>query len=241
MKITIIGSSHAVPEPHRECCSIMIEVGKNVYFLDMGTPIISALRTRNLEMDAVKGVFITHMHGDHTNGLIPFIDLLTWRFEEADPLICLPVPEAGKIIRAWLDITINKHEKEIRYQETKKGIVYDDGFLRVTALETKHCEKSFAYLVEAESKTVLFTGDLKNPGIDFPISIADRQIDLVICESAHFPATDYLPVFEQCDIKKVCVTHYSDRYLSSILTLCEVLNEKGISALRAFDDLEIRL
>ena len=75
MKITFIGSSHGVPEPNRKCTCIMIEVGANVYFIDMGAPAIDELRTRGISIDAVKGVFITHMHGDHTDGLIQFIDL----------------------------------------------------------------------------------------------------------------------------------------------------------------------
>ena len=237
MKITIIGSSHGVPEAHRKCTCIMLEVGENVYFIDMGTSAIDALRTRNIPVDAVKGVFITHMHGDHTNGLIPFVDLLTWYFKTPDPVICLPNPEAGKVIGAWLKAAQNYEEKEIKYHKTEPGVVYDDGVLKVTAVATKHCENSFAYFAEAEGKTVLFTGDLANPGVDFPMPAGNKPLSLVVCESAHFPATDYLPVFEQCDIKKVCITHYSDRFLASVLTLCGTLQQNGIEALRATDDL----
>ena len=239
MKITFIGSSHGVPEPHRKCTSIMIETGGNVYFIDMGTPAMDALRTRNIPIDAVKGIFITHMHGDHTNGLIQFVDLITWYFKTSDPVICLPLPEAGRVIGEWLKITLNGAQKEIRYQETQPGAVYDDGVIKVTAVATQHCYKSFAYIVEAEGKTVLFTGDLKNPGVDFPAPAMEKPLDLVVCEAAHFEATDYLPVFEKYDIRQVCVTHYSDTFLPSVLTLCTELNGKGLQAVRATDDLEL--
>lgn len=239
MKITFVGTSHGVPEPNRKCSCIMLETGGNIYFIDMGTNPIDALRTRGISVDRVRGVFVTHMHGDHTNGLLPFVDLLTWFFRSADLVVCLPVPEAGTIIRSWLDMTLNTTQKEIRYRQTLPGTVFDDGTIRVTAVATQHCEKSFAYLVEAEGKTVLFTGDLKNPGIDFPAPAMERPLDLVVCESAHFQATDYLPVFEKCQIQKVCVTHYSDHFLASVLTLCQTLNDRGIPALRANDDLEL--
>ncbi len=238
MKITFVGSSHGVPEPHRKCTCIMLEVGENVYFVDMGTSAMDALITRGISVDAVKGIFVTHMHGDHTNGLIQFVDLITWYFKTPDPVICLPIPDAAKVIDAWLDVTLNGVKKEIRYRETQPGVVFDDGVLKVTAIATQHCLKSYAYLVEAEGKTVLFTGDLKNPGVDFP-DVSGKTVDLVICETAHFPSTDYLPVFEKYDIKKVCVTHYSDRFLASVLSLCETLNEKGIPALRSMDDMEL--
>lgn len=238
MKITFVGSSHGVPEAHRKCTCIMLEVGENVYFVDIGTSAIDALRTRGIDIDKVKGVFVTHMHGDHTNGLIQFVDLITWYFKTPDPVICLPVPEAAKVIDAWLDVTLNGAKKDIQYRETQPGVVFDDGVLKVTAIPTQHCRKSYAYIVEAEGKTVLFTGDLKNPGIDFP-DISGRTVDLVVCESAHFPATDYLPVFENYAIRKVCVTHYFEPFLPSVIALCDTLKEKGIPALRAMDDLEL--
>ena len=98
MKITFVGSRHGVPEPNRKCSCIMIEIGEQIYFVDMGTSAIDALQTKGLAVDAVKGIFITHMHGDHTNGLIQFVDLLTWKFKTADPIIFLPVMDAVKVI-----------------------------------------------------------------------------------------------------------------------------------------------
>ena len=237
MKITIVGSSHGVPEPHRKCACFMIEVGENVYFVDMGTSAIDALRTRGIPVEAVKGVFITHMHGDHTNGLIQFVDLITWYFKNADPAIYLPTPEAGEVIKSWIQATLNNSECVTRFYEVTPGLMYDDGILKVTAIPTQHCYKSNAYLIEAEGKTVLFTGDLKNPGIDFPAAAAERTLDLAICESAHFPAMDYLPVFEKCDIRKVCVTHYSNRFLGSVLQLQQELTDKGNDMVIATDDL----
>lgn len=239
MKITFIGSSHGVPEPNRKCTSIMIEVGTNVYFIDMGTPAIDALRTRGISIDAVKGVFITHMHGDHTNGLIQFVDLITWYFKTPNPAIYLPITEAAKVISDWLKITLNGAEKEIDYREVQSGLLFDDGVIKVTAFATQHCLKSYAYLVEAEGKAVLFTGDLRNPGVDFPA--VEKPLDLLVCESAHFPATDYLSVLEKLDAKQVCVTHYSDKFLASVLELQLKLEEKGIPSVKATDDLQIHL
>ena len=237
MKITFLGTSHGVPEPHRKCSCIMVEVGENIYFVDMGTPVVDEMRARGKNMDAVKGVFITHMHGDHTDGLVQFIDLLTWYFKTPDPVVVLPAPEIETAINLWLTGTQAGREKKIKYQKTEEGVVYDDGALKVTAIATKHCPDSFAYVLEAEGKCVLLTGDMANPGRDFPYP--GKPLDLMIGESAHFPATDYLPVLEKVDVKKVCITHYSNKRLISVMELIAALTEKGIPALRASDDLEI--
>ena len=237
MKFTFLGSSHGVPEPDRKCSCIMVEVGENIYFVDMGTPAIDELRRMGKDVNAVKGVFITHMHGDHTDGLVQFVDLITWYFKTPDPVICLPRLEAAKVIDDWLQVTLNDAKKEIKYQKTEEGVVFDDGVLKVTAIATKHCPDSFAYVLEAEGKCVLITGDMANPGRDFPYP--EKPLDLMIGESAHFPATDYLPVLEKVDVKKVCITHYSNKRLISVMELIAALTEKGIPALRASDDLEI--
>jgi len=63
----------------------------------------------------------------------------------------------------------------------------------------------------------------------------------MVCESAHFPSTDYLPVLEKINVKKVCVTHYSDKFLSSVLELQNQLKEKGIPSVKATDDLQIEV
>ena len=240
MKITFVESSHGVPEANRKCQSIMITEKGNTYFVDMGTSAIDALRKRNIEIDTVKGIFISHMHGDHTNGLIQFIDLITWYFKTPDPVVCLPDLEAARVIDDWLTVTMNGNKKEINYKKTENGCVFDDGILKVTAIATEHCPNSYAYLIECADKRVLITGDLRNPKIDFP-DAGDKMIDLVICESAHFAATEYEQVFPKYNIEKVCITHYSDRFLGSVLELVKHLNEKGIGALRASDDLEIEV
>lgn len=239
MKITFVGSSHGVPEANRKCTSMLLEVGEKAYFIDMGTPGIDFLRTKGVPVEAVQGIFITHMHGDHTNGLIPFVDLITWYFKKADPVICLPMIEAAGVIDQWLKVTINGNEREVRYRQTEEGVVYDDGTIKVTAYATQHCLRSFGYLVEAEGKAVLFTGDLKNPGIDMPKALFERKIDLMVCESAHFPATDYLPVLEKANVGRVCITHYSDTFLASVLQAEKELRDKGTPALHATDGLEL--
>ena len=241
MKITFVGASHGVPEPDRKCSCIMIETGENIYFIDMGASSVEALRKRGKDINKVKGVFITHMHGDHINGLVQMVDLITWYFKTPDPVIVLPDTRAKEIIDDWLDVTMNGKKQTLRYEKTAPGVVFDDGVLKMTAYPTQHCPNSFAYLAEAEGKRVLFTGDLKNPKIDFPKEVLDEKTDLIICESAHFPATDYEEVFENKEIESVCVTHYSDRFLRDVVTLIEKLREKGISARRANDDLEIAL
>jgi ribonuclease BN (tRNA processing enzyme) len=238
MRITFIGSSHGVPEPNRKCSCTMIETSGCYYFVDMGTSPIDHLVTAGIPVDAVKGIFITHMHGDHTNGLISFVDLISWYFKTAEPTICLPDIEGAKAIENWTKVT-QSAKRNIDYREVQPGLFFDDGFLKVTAIPTRHTECSYSFFLEAEEKSILFTGDLKHPDQDFPAAAKERSTDLIVCESAHFKATAYLLHLQACKTKLVYVNHYSVQRIPSILQLAEELGEIPVKL--AYDGSEIIL
>lgn len=242
MRIVFFGSSHGVPEANRRCSSALIEVGENRYFIDMGTQSIEQLLTRRMAPDSVKAIFFTHMHGDHTNGLVSFVDLCSWYFNHTDPAIFLPEPVEDTVaaLTAWLKCN-GTNMRPFRFAPVKEGLLYEDGAIRVTAFRTKHNQMSHAYLVEAEGKRVLFSGDLchKGPQEDFPVSVFDEPLDLAICEVAHFPATKYLPLFEnQPNLKKLCFNHYSHTFQA---TIYDVIKALDIPVFMASDGTEIVL
>ena len=90
MKLIFIGTSHGVPESDRRCSSVMLEVNGFYYLVDMGTQVVEDLRKRGIALENVRLAICTHPHGDHTDGLLSFVDLVNWYFKAADPLILLP-------------------------------------------------------------------------------------------------------------------------------------------------------
>lgn len=224
MRIKFLGTSHGLPEANRKCSCTLIEVSGRYYFIDMGTMAAEYLANAGISMDDVKGIFITHMHGDHTCGLIQFVDLISWYYTTANPTICLPNPEAAKVIESWIKL----HKgflRDLDYREVKEGIIFDDGFLKVTAIPTLHRENSHAFLLEAEGKTVLFTGDLKHPDQDFPAIVKERETDMIVMESAHFHATCYAPHLKECKTKAVYVNHYQPKLIPFVLQLAEEMKD----------------
>ena len=234
MKITMIGTGNAVPVKGRKCSCILVEAGENYYFVDMGTMAIDALRQRDIPVERVKGVFISHSHGDHSYGLIQFADLLSWKFLEADPVIFLPDMEIQDVLEHWMRIMINNTDRTLNYQPIRPGCIYDDGVLKVTAIKTQHCVNSHAFLLEAEGKRVLYASDLKHPHEDFPIPGDD--VDLAICEGTHYDALAYEQILAQGWIKKLCITHYAPAKMDSI----QALHEK-FPLILATDDMEITM
>ena len=245
MRIVFFGSSHGVPEPNRKCSSAMIEVdGEHRYIIDMGTQAIEQLVDRNIPVESVKAIFITHMHGDHTNGLLSFLDLCGWAFKKADPMIYLPgdVEKTKKAIGDWLACTGSKL-KPYEFRQVNEGEIFDDGVIRVTAYRTEHTDASFAFLVEAEGKRVLFGGDLRygNHAADFPMETLEKPLDLAICECAHLKATEFVPLFKgNGNLKKLCINHYAARFWGSMIEAREELS-KEMEVIFAADGLEINV
>ena len=154
MRITFLGTSHGVPEPNRRCSCAMITVGEGKdarrYFIDMGTQAIEDMITRGIPVESAKAVFLTHPHGDHTHGVISFIDLCCWYFKSANPTVYFPEKEQIDALTGWLHVCGTEIRDGVELSLCHEGKMYDDGVLSVTAYRTKHCRTSYSYLIEAE-------------------------------------------------------------------------------------------
>ena len=100
----------------------------------------------------------------------------------------------------------------IQYHLIQPGPFYDDGFLRVSAIPNRHwCYRdewlpSYCFLMEAEGKKLLCTGDLAADLSDFPFEAAEHA-DLVMCEFTHFDPMQHLDVFQKIHPGKLVFNH----------------------------------
>ena len=235
MKIIFFGTSHGYPEPHKKCSSLMIEVGEKRYIIDMGTDITTDLIDKGLHPECLSAIFVTHMHGDHYCGLAPFLYTCNWLYKTTDFALYLPtdINQFKNAVALWLGLRSGgMTPRDYDYRKISEGVIYDDGVMKVTAYKTGHCDESYALLLEAEGKRVLYTGDLSSkygPEYDFPKAALDSNIDLLICEGAHFPATKYYPIFENRDtVKRIYITHVKESRTGSIYELKDMLPDMEI-------------
>ncbi len=208
MKICFLGTGHGVPEAHKKCASTLLQVKDHYYIIDAGCDIAYELAEKRIPFEKVKAIFVTHPHTDHTNGLVPFLSIAGWYYTACDPTVYLPSEKLAdgflQQVFSGMGTVLRPEQKITSY---RAGEVYDDGVVKVTAYPTMHCDDSFAFLVEAEGKRVLFSGDLKDPAIDFP---PVDDLDAAIVEGAHFSIMQYAPVFQSKKIKQVYINHYGN-------------------------------
>lgn len=239
MRITFLGTSHGVPERDRCCSSTLVEIGESRYLIDMGGPVIERLIRREIPLETIRALFITHPHGDHTDGLVEFADLLSWYFLKPDPLLCVPERELIDALGAWVKL-VSGNDMRLRSKVFEAGELYDDGVLRVTAIATRHCRHSYAFMLEAEGKRAVFTGDLAGPDVDFPAVCFEKPCELIVCEGAHFATTAAAQAFERAQTGLVVINHiYPARNLENAARVRD--NAKSYRLEIAYDGMTLEL
>ena len=215
MKITFIGSGHGVPSDQRYCSSAMIEVGNSIYYVDAGAPIIDELLRMGRDIHNVRAVFITHCHGDHISGLPNMADLANWYYKKSKIEFYLPEQSTIDAIKALMMSTYGGRpiREGVDFYKYDEGFVYQDENIKLTTIPNKHIFKegrpSYCFLIEADGKRVLFSGDLSQHLAleDFPEIAMSEDIDVLVCEMAHFTMEMVKPYLKRCTAKAVYFNH----------------------------------
>ena len=217
MKITFLGTSHGVPERDRRCTSVLLETAGKHYLIDAGAPIADELTRAGVAFADVTAIFLTHLHGDHINGLVHFFDLSNWFYRDSDPWIYTPSLDIKTAWEAWQTMLTGEPGKAFRFAEIVPGELYADEAIRVTAIPTRHHvvengsfrRQSYAFAVTeiATGKRVLFTGDLRHDMADMPEDAFTSGYDCIITEAAHGFLDLLAPKLAECRTEQLIVSH----------------------------------
>ena len=72
-KLTVLGSSSAIPTIERNPTAHLLNVNERFFLIDCGEGTQVQLRKFNLSFQRINHIFISHLHGDHYFGLIGLI------------------------------------------------------------------------------------------------------------------------------------------------------------------------
>ena len=206
MKITFLGTSHGITEKGAFCSSALVTAGDARYLVDVGAPVDTLLANLDVPLRDLRGAFITHPHQDHYVGLAQ----LTYTVEDFGRFldVAFPVLAPEGIDFGALNVFLwgdprgheryrveNPPPRRVRFEvypdaPAEGSLIFDDGVLRVTAYPVRHIPHSHAFLLEAEGKRVVFTGDLLRDLSDYPRVATETPVDLVVTEAAHVRLDD---------------------------------------------------
>ncbi|MBO5295589.1 MAG: ribonuclease Z [Clostridia bacterium] len=210
MKITFIGTSHGVPTGERFCTCMMLESNGALYFIDAGAPVIDFLLRKNKSVNDLRAVFTTHVHSDHTVGIVHLADLMNWYYKKSSTEFFVTEQEHIDATKQWIYTSGDGHvdESRLKFKVPTAGVVYRDENITVEYIPTAHMKNSYAILVTEGQKRVLFAGDLSH-GLkkrDIP-SVINEPIDGFVCELAHFTMDELSPYLDECRAKKIFFIH----------------------------------
>lgn len=224
MELIILGSSHGVPTPDRFCSCTLLKCGSSHYLIDAGAPIADLLIRYGIPYEAIRAVFLTHCHHDHTIGMLDFVNLASWYFTRTDFDAYYPEEDCITRLKQYLfPEPMGDALDRMRFHTYAPGVIYQDENITVTAIPTNHMEgrhPSYAFMVEGEGQRIIFTGDLHgSTPDDFPLPAISEPSDLVICELAHFHVCDVLPYLRKCQTRKLLFNHYNENWVNEIMQL----------------------
>jgi len=195
MQIILLGTGNPMPDPDRAGPATLVRVAGRDLLFDAGRGVLMRLAAAGSSPVGLAGVWLTHLHSDHTTDLN---DVVTMRW--AMGMVPLPLPVTGPPGTArFVERTLAMLADDIGYRlahhddltwepacpvtEVSDGVVFDDGELRISAAPTDHApvRPTVGYRVEAEGRSVVIAGDtVPCVGLDRLCAGADVYVQTVV-------------------------------------------------------------
>lgn len=176
LHILFCGTGSPLPSPDRaEACTAVIAGGR-LFIFDAGEGAARNLMRMQAPMGAAAGVFLTHLHSDHINGL-GNLALQRWVVSAAAAPLALAGPagtaEVGAAFNAAYRLDAGyrtAHHGEavapsagagFAPRDVTPGVVYDAGGVRITAFAVRHdpVSPAFGYRLDWDGRSVTISGD----------------------------------------------------------------------------------
>jgi ribonuclease Z len=188
LRVAIAGSSAPLPSARRAKASVVVFAGGKFWVVDSGPESVENLLLWGIPMSRIGGVLLTHFHSDHI-GDLGELQLQTWAGGRSEKLAVYGGPGVESVVdgfnRAY---ALDQGYRTAHHGETvmpsaawgmravtveldgprspakdRSARVYDDGSLRITALEVDHApiEPAYAFRFDYKGRSVVVSGDLK--------------------------------------------------------------------------------
>lgn len=220
MRLNVIGSSPAWPNPGSAHSGYMLEADGSRVLLDCGPGVLGRLRETAMwpEVDAIA---ITHFHLDHWGDLVPWVwgtFYLASNGPVAKPALWVQ-PGGGAFLTALGERLgfPDMFERTFHLSEYEPDVPFQIGKLAVTATRVPHYKlETYAFRVQSNGAVLAYSGD-SAPSSE--LVEAARDADLFVCEATllrgeldgkprgHLSLDEAVEAFEASGAKRLLVTH----------------------------------
>ncbi|MBQ3554101.1 MAG: MBL fold metallo-hydrolase [Clostridia bacterium] len=175
-----------------------LEVNSKIYWFDAGEECAYTAMSMGIDFSKIAGIFISHMHIDHTAGLFGLMHTIMKRASmyDEEPLdntikLYLPEKDAWKPLETLTDMMgMKAFPTEVKASYIADGLIFADENIKIYALHNRHLQKeegdgwkSYSFLIETKEKRIVYSGDVSSPEELDPLF--DAPVDMLLIETGH--------------------------------------------------------
>lgn len=174
MKLTILGSSSALPTSERYPSAHVLNAHERLFLIDCGEGTQMQLRKNKIRFSKINNIFISHLHGDHIFGLYGLLSTFSLMGRKT-PLQLYAPENYHRILLSHLldfDIHLSFDVNFVPLSGKDPALILDDKYITVTSFPLKHRVPSFGFLFRektADRNIIKESIDKYNiPGVRIP-------------------------------------------------------------------------
>lgn len=232
LNLHFLGTGTIVPDAHRSCSSILMEIPKEKILIDIGSGTLRQMAIEGINIHRITYIFVTHFHPDHVGDLIPFLFALrNSRPENEDEPLRIWGPRGFMNFVRGMETAygrwVQSPADRIKYYELKRRLLDFPGF-RLIWSRVIHKNESVGFRFEISGKIIVYSGD---SGYCQELIRLCKDADVAILECSHadeFAVEGHLSpslsakIAESAAVKKLVLTHfYPDAARSNITGVVE--------------------
>ena len=148
MKLTVLGSSSALPTSKRYPFAHVLNAHERLFLIDCGEGTQMQLRKCRIRFGKINHIFISHLHGDHLFGLYGLLS--TFNLMGRESVLHLYAPgNYLSMLNSHLrdfDINLNFEIDFVPLKGKDQVRIYDDKYIAVTSFPLKHRIEAYGFL-----------------------------------------------------------------------------------------------
>lgn len=148
IKVTILGCASAKPTANRHPSAQIVNVDEQYYLVDAGEGVQKQMFRYGINPLKLRGIFISHLHGDHVFGVFPLISTLGLYGRRTPLKIFAPRP-FGEILESHLRYFDSDLPYEVEWVEvdtTAHRIIFENNSLEVWSIPLRHRVPASGYI-----------------------------------------------------------------------------------------------
>jgi ribonuclease Z len=147
MKVTILGSSSALPTSDRYPSAHVLNAHERLFLIDCGEGTQMQLRKCRIKFGKINHIFISHLHGDHVFGLYGLLSTFNLMGRE-NPIHIYAPENYNLMLNSHLkdfDITLNFEIDFTPLRGKDPVMILEDKYITVTSFPLQHRVETFGF------------------------------------------------------------------------------------------------